>query len=152
VAHPLERGWTRATENARWDASTEAIRNAVPYSFGEAKRAHARASREQAEAAQFRVRAGREFAAAEKAYRVGVRKRMVALAASGVAWTVCKDLAVGEEEVATLKFKRDVAHAVFEAARDVSLQRNADRRVVDQMTDWSMRVAPDGQYGQGRGA
>lgn len=147
MAHPLENGWTRDLEVRKFDPEGERVRNPDPYDYGQAKRAHARASREQAEAAVFKARAWREYAKAEKAYRLALRLEITRLhLEEGVAWTACGDMARGETKVADLKLKRDVAEGLAKAADDVSYQRAADRRVVDQLTAWSMRIAPDGQY------
>lgn len=147
MAHPL---------GTRWDPGEEEVRNPEPYDYAEAKRAIARGSREQADAARARATMGEEAAEAEKLYRVALAKRILSLRAEGVegsdkggsraiAWTVCADVARGDEHVAALRFDRDVKAALYQAAEGVSWQASANRRALEQLVEWSMKVAPLGQ-------
>lgn len=131
---------------SRWDPETDEVRNSEPYDYGQAKRAHARASRDQLAAAEFRSKQVDDFAAAEKAYRMALAQEIVRLHdKDGVAWTVAQDVARGNAEIAELRRLRDIAEGMKDAAEQLGWKASADRRVVEQLVNWSMRVAPDGQ-------
>ena len=58
---------------------------------------------------------------AEMKYRIALRKEILKLKVSGadegggpVAWTVCDDLAKGNEEVAKLRFNRDIKQSDYD--------------------------------------
>lgn len=116
-----------------------------PYSFAEAREAITTASQNMRNAEQFVRQAFEQAAAAERAYRVALARKIVELHAGGAAWTVCQDLARGDKEVADLRYKRDVADGVKEAAQNATWRMTADRKDLGKLVDWSMRVAPDGQ-------
>ena len=60
---------------------------------------------------------GRYLATAERDYKIALRKEILRLhVADGVAWTACESLAKGEENVAKLRFKRDVHKSDYETA------------------------------------
>ncbi|HET6867716.1 MAG TPA: hypothetical protein VFH80_17490, partial [Solirubrobacteraceae bacterium] len=63
-------------------------------------------------AEQFMRQAFEDAANAERAYRVALAKKIVELHAGGAAWTVCQDLARGDQSVADLRYRRDVAEGV----------------------------------------
>ena len=117
-----------------------------PYDFGQARDAISTASRNMKSAEEFTRHAFEEHAAAERAYRVALAKRIVELHGEGAAWTVCQDLARGDRTVADLRYRRDVAEGVREAAQSATWRMTADRRDLSKLVDWSMRVAPDGQF------
>lgn len=119
--------------------------HAIPYSFDEAKAAAARASRAQATGEQALREASKKLAEAEQAYRVALAQAIVRLHAEGAAWSVSGDLARGDKHVADLRYSRDVAQGVFEAAQTVGWRHSADRKDVLELIRWSLRVAPDGQ-------
>jgi thymidylate synthase ThyX len=121
---------------------------AVPYDFGEARTKVAEASDAMKAAEQFRRDASEALAEAERTYRVALAKRIVAVHGEGAAWTVAQDLARGDKQVADLRYDRDVAKGVLDAAETVAWRHTADRRDLSKLIDWSMRVAPDGQYEQ----
>lgn len=117
-----------------------------PYSFADAKAAIERASRSQKDAEQALRDAYSKYAAAERAYRQALAEEILRLKAEGVAWSSTSDLARGTKHVADLRYHRDVADGVKEAAAQVAFRHAADRRELEQLVTWSMRVAPDGQY------
>lgn len=119
-----------------------------PYSFGEAKAAIERAARSQRDSEQAMRDAFKTYAAAERAYRLALAEEIVKLHAEGVAWSSTNDLARGDKRVADLRYSRDVADGVKEAAAQVAFRHAADRRELEQLVSWSMRVAPDGQFDQ----
>ena len=111
----------------------------APYDFQQARKAAENASRAQKAAEEFIREAARDFAVKEEAYRVALAKRIVELHAEGYAWTVCGDVARGEQHVARLRRERDIAEGVKDAAVQAAWRRAADRRDTERFIDWSMR-------------
>jgi hypothetical protein len=131
---------------SRWDPADDEIHDVRPYDFAGGKRATARASRDQADASQWRAGTLSDAAAAERAYRVGLAEEITRLhTEEGVAWTVCGDLARGAKHVADLRYARDVAQGLAEAAEINAWKCNANRKSLDELLRWSMKVAPLGQ-------
>lgn len=118
---------------------------AVPYDFGQARTAVQTASEAMKAAEQFRRDASKDLAEAERTYRVALARKIVEVHGDGSAWTVSQDLARGDKAVADLRYERDVAKGVLDAAETVAWRHTADRRDLSKLIDWSMRVAPDGQ-------
>lgn len=110
-----------------------------PYDFGEARAAAENASRAQQAAEDFMREAAKAYALAEEAYRVELAKAIVREHGEGRAWTVCPDLARGDEKVARLRRERDIAEGVKDAASQAAWRRAADRRDTERFIDWSMR-------------
>ena len=79
----------------------------------------------------------RALAEAERQYRMKMSTRITQLIAQGTAATAAKDIVRGEKPVADLRFKRDVAQGIFEAAKQECFRRGADRRDVHQLITWS---------------
>lgn len=120
----------------------------VPYDFGEAKAAIERASQNMKSSEQFTRDAYDRAGAAEKAYRIALARKIVELHAEGIAWTVTQDLAKGDPQVAHLRYERDVAEGVKEAAVSATWRHTADRKDLTGLVEWSRRVSPDGQHGE----
>jgi hypothetical protein len=120
--------------------------NPSPYDFTDARDAARAASEAMKTAEQARRDASATLAAAERSYRVALARKIVELHADGCAWSVCSDLARGDKAVADLRYARDVAKGVLDAAETVAWRHTADRRDLSALIDWSKRVAPDGQY------
>lgn len=118
----------------------------VPYDFGEAKAAIERASLAQRHAEEEIRGAYGNYGATERAYRKALAQKIVELRADGVPATVCLDLAKGDSRIADLRYNRDVAEGMKEAATSSVWRHTADRRELEQLVSWSMRVSPDGQY------
>lgn len=110
-----------------------------PWSFGEAREACRNASAAQTAAEQALKDAARDAAQAEAAYRVALATKIVELHDGGLAWSVCGDVARGDEEVAELKRLRDIAEGVREAMTHAAWKRAADRRDAQRFADWSQR-------------
>jgi hypothetical protein len=110
-----------------------------PWTFSEAHAAHTAATTNQTQAEAFVKQAYRQYAEAERAYREALAKRITELRAEGNSVTLCGDLARGDKLVADLKYKRDVAEGVKEAAAHAIWRATADRRTVEAFTNWSMR-------------
>ncbi|HEX3803149.1 MAG TPA: hypothetical protein VHV75_09935 [Solirubrobacteraceae bacterium] len=117
-----------------------------PYDFGQAKAAIERAARAQKDSEQHLRDAYTKYAAAERAYRLALAEEILRLKADGVAWSSTSDLARGDKHVADLRYARDVADGVKEAAAQVAFRHAADRRELEQLVRWSMSIGLDGQY------
>jgi hypothetical protein len=61
----------------------------------------------------------KEYAYAEKNYRIALRKEIVKLRTDKMPVTLIADIARGSDDVAELKFKRDLAEQCFKASRDM---------------------------------
>lgn len=61
-------------------------------------------------------RRGQEKAEKERNYRVALSKKILLLRDEKVPVTIINDLARGDEEIAKLKFERDVAETLYETA------------------------------------
>lgn len=116
-----------------------------PFDFAEAIGAAHRASGAQKQAEQDRRDAVRDLAEKERTYRVALAKRIVEVHADGAAWTVAQDLARGDRQVADLRYERDVAQGVVDAAEQRAWRHTADRRDMTEFVTWSRIVAPLGQ-------
>ena len=126
---------------SRWDPpETDEVLDARPYDYGGAKRAAARQSRDQAQSQEQVASDARNAAEKERLYRMALAKEILRLHAKGVAWTSAQDLARGEEEVARLKYDRDVAQGMKEAAEIGAWKCSANRKTLDLLIGWSMRV------------
>lgn len=126
--------------------------NAEPFDFVQAVAATRRAAEAQRDAEQAMRDASTDLAAKEKAYRMELAKEIVRQhAEDGVAWSVTSDLARGNPHVAQLRYERDVAKGVLDAAEQRAWRHSADRRAMLELITWSRIVAPDGQHEE-RGA
>lgn len=146
------------TDANRWDPhpGDVEVRDVRPYDYQGAKRAIVQQSRLDREADRTVREAFKDYAEKERRYRVRLSKRIVELKAEGMAVTVAGDVARGEEDIAQLKYERDCAEGGKEAALAVKWANAADRRELEQLVNWSMRVdlgssqdpAIDAQAGQ----
>lgn len=111
-----------------------------PLEIEDARQAAHRASEVQREVEDRIKSASRGLAEAERQYRLKLTERILHLhAQDGLAITMCGEVARGEKPVADLRFKRDVAKGVLEAAQQQAFRRGADRRDLHTLIDWSMR-------------
>jgi len=111
----------------------------APYTFGEATvRSNALSAAQEAAEAETR-RAYAQFAEAERAYRKALAEKIVRLRAEGVAATTVADVARGDAHVADLRYRRDVAEGVVEAAKQAGWRLQANRRDGHEFIDWSKR-------------
>jgi hypothetical protein len=84
--------------------------------------------------------ASRDLAEAERQYRLKLTERILYLHAQDqVAWTACEVIAKGEKVVADLRYKRDVAKGVLEAAQQLGYALGADRKDLSLFIGWSER-------------
>jgi hypothetical protein len=110
-----------------------------PWTFDQAVAAQRDATQKQEQAERFVKTAYRDFAEKERVYREALAKRITELRAEGISVTLCGDLARGDSRVAGLKYERDVAEGVREAAGQAVWRATADRKTVEGLMDWSKR-------------
>lgn len=111
-----------------------------PLEIEDARKAAHRASEVQREVENLIRDASRKLAEAERAYRRRLSERIVQLhAEDGYAITMCGEIARGEADVSQLRYVRDVAKGVLDAAQQQAFRRGADRRDLHQLIDWSER-------------
>jgi hypothetical protein len=69
---------------------------------------------------------------AEMYYRIAYRKEVFRLhEVDSVAWTACSDLAKGSEEVAKLRFERDIRKSDYESCYEKILQLKTELRILE---------------------
>lgn len=110
-----------------------------PWTFGETVEHINLAKASQAGAEAALRDAWQDYASKEQSYRVALAKRITELRAEGIAATTCGDLARGDEKVSALKFARDVAEGVREAAQSALWRHTGNRRDATGLAEWSMR-------------
>lgn len=118
--------------------------NPRPFDFTEARDAINSAKSAQTNAEQAVRDAFREYGAARRAYQLAFAEAIITARVEHPA-TIALDLARGDAKVADLRFKKDVAEGVMEAAKSAIWRHTADRKDLARLVDWSRRVAPDGQ-------
>ena len=75
---------------------------------------------------------GRQLAQATKEYKIALRKEILRLRVEdGVAWTACYDLALGEESVAELRFKRDIRQSDYDVCIEKINQTKLEIRLLE---------------------
>ena len=60
----------------------------------------------------------KEYSENERDYKIALQKKILELKTSGMSVTLIPDLARGSEEVAELKFKRDLSERKYEVAKE----------------------------------
>lgn len=109
-----------------------------PYDFATAVAATRRAAEAQKDAEQDRRDAAKDLAEKERAYRVALAREIVRQHSDeGAAWTVAQDVARGQRSVADLRYERDVAKGVLDAAEQRAWRHTADRRDMHEFIQWS---------------
>lgn len=108
-----------------------------PFDFHTAVAATRRAAEAQKDAEQARRDAASDYAEKERIYRVALAKRILVVHSEGAAWTVAQDLARGDAQVANLRYERDVAKGVLDAAEQRAWRHTADRRDMHEFIQWS---------------
>ena len=73
----------------------------------------------------------------ERAYRKALAEAITRYHAAGTAWTACGDLARGDALVADLRYERDVAEGVKEAAQQAAWRHAADRKALGRLVEWN---------------
>jgi hypothetical protein len=115
------------------------------WDFHQAVEASRRAKEAQRETEAVVELSAKEYADAERLYRIALAKRIVELVAEGKPATVAKDLARGDPRVADLAYDMAVALGVKEAMEQRAWRSTADRKDVQNLTEWSKLVAPMGE-------
>lgn len=111
----------------------------APYTFGEAViRSNSLASAQHNAEAETRTAWG-TYAEAERAYRKALAQKITELRAEGKPATLAADLARGDEHVANLRYRRDIAEGIVEAAKQSGWRHQANRRDGLEFIDWSKR-------------
>jgi len=129
-----------------------------PFEIADAREAAHKASELQRGVEDQIRNASRELAEAERQYRLALATEILRLKAQEeVAWTACEQIARGESNVANLRYARDVAKGVLEAAQQQAFRYGADRRDLHRLIEWSQRRdlrtdAPPEQWPQAEGA
>ena len=116
------------------------MNNPQPLDIAEARVKIAEMSRQQSQQEQLRMDAARKLAECERVYRLALATGIVHHHAEGVAWTACRDLALGEKIVADLRYERDVARGVLDSCADAAYRHAADRRAMEEIVRWSHSV------------
>jgi hypothetical protein len=111
----------------------------APYTFEEATRQATVMAAAQSAGEDLTRRAYADLAEAERAYRKALAAKITELRAGNTAATLAADLARGDEHVASLRFRRDVAEGVVEAARQAGWRHQANRRDGHEFIQWSAR-------------
>jgi hypothetical protein len=112
----------------------------APYTFAEATRLVNDSKTAQRLTEDLLRSTSKNFAEAEKAYRIALASEIVRQhAEEKVAWTACQDLARGAPAVANLRMLRDIAEGVREASQQQAWRAAADRKDLTQLVGWSMR-------------
>jgi predicted Zn-dependent protease len=109
----------------------------APYTFDEATAKAGALATAQEEAEQVTRDAYKQYAFAERAYRQALAVRITTLRSEGTAATLTADLARGDRLVADLRYKRDVAEGVVEAAKQSGWRLQANRRDMQEFVRWS---------------
>jgi hypothetical protein len=112
-----------------------------PMDFAAAVAASREASDAQHNAERFYATKGREYAEAERAYREALAQAITRLKSEGIAITVAQDLARGDKRVAELRFNRDLAEGLRDAAAQSIWRHQSDRRELRVFLSWSERAA-----------
>lgn len=110
-----------------------------PLEIEDARQAAYRASELQREVEDSMREASRKLAECERTYRLALTTRILELKIEGYAITMCGEIARGDKEVARLRYERDVAEGVFDAAKQQAFRRGADRKDIDTLLNWSMK-------------
>lgn len=109
-----------------------------PFLIEDAREAAHKASEQQRGVEDAIRTASRQLAETERQYRLALTKKILHLhAQEGVAWTACDVIARGEENVAKLRYERDVARGILEAAQQQAFTYGADRRDLHRLIRWS---------------
>ena len=75
---------------------------------------------------------GAEYAAAERNYRVELRKEILIERDAKTPVTIISDVCRGKEEIATLKFKRDCAEVMYDSAKEAINAYKLQMRLLDE--------------------
>lgn len=77
-------------------------------------------------------RCGQELAAAERAYKVQLRKTALRLKMGGMAVGMIQLTIYGDDDVAPLRERRDVAEAFYQAAKEAAMSYKLQAKLVNE--------------------
>ena len=75
-------------------------------------------------------RCGMEFAIAKRDYAIALRKEILKLRAEGYPTTIITDIARGNEEVAELRLKKDVAESIYKSCIESELVKKIELNIL----------------------
>jgi len=75
---------------------------------------------------------GRVYAQAEHDYRIALREEILKERDKGTPVTIINDVCRGEKKIAALRFNRDVAETVYEAAKEACNVYKLEIRTLDE--------------------
>lgn len=78
---------------------------------------------------------GSAYAQAERDYRVAMAKRILYERDKGTPVTIISDLCRGDQEIAKLRFERDVAEVVYKSAQEAINGYKLQIRILDSQID-----------------
>jgi len=74
---------------------------------------------------------GRLLALSDQKYKISERKESFTLHDNGVAWTAVRNLALGNETVAELKYKRDRCQYAYDTQRELIYAIKTEIRIIE---------------------
>lgn len=108
-----------------------------PWDFDEAVAASENGGRAQNDATEDTKTAYREYAQADKLFRVALARKMFDLRKEGHAITACETLARGDEEIAGLKEDATIKEGLKEAAKQAAWKTHSDRKDTEALIQWA---------------
>lgn len=82
---------------------------------------------------------GRASADAEQNYRIGLAQKIMSERDRGTPVTIISDLCRGDQEIAKLRFERDVTKTVYESAKEACNVYKLQIRVLESQIDREYR-------------
>jgi hypothetical protein len=111
-----------------------------PFEIEDARDAAHKASEQQRSIENLIRDCSKKLAEAERQYRLALTLQILHLhSQDGVAWTACDVMARGDRKVADLRYARDIAKGVLDAAQQQGYRYGADRRDLHRLIEWSQR-------------
>lgn len=83
--------------------------------------------------------ANKDYAAWESKYRIAIAQKILVLRTEGNSITLCKDLARGDEEIAKIRYNRDIKYGVMHAAKDAVFHEQTRLRIMQDQFNMEMR-------------
>lgn len=110
-----------------------------PLDLDDAREASRAVARNAGEAIKDLQRWGEAFAEAERDYRKALAVKAAELRGDGHPATLVRDLARGDEHVATLACDRDIASSMMDVCKERLRMIDGQRAALRQLTEWSRR-------------
>lgn len=82
----------------------------------------------------------KHMASAEREYKVALAHRILELRTEGVPVTIINDLARGDERIAELRFKRDLARSLYETAKEGMRSLRVEANVLQSIAKYQSDV------------